>query len=114
MSAPCVDCEKRDECSGLCGEAEEYANQDNVDQKHLLVEQPLEFDNGNNWPSILRPDKALGKMRATYFKCSPMERKVLMLLAVGLNKFEVSKELEITEHFVSQCLSQIAKKAKKL
>jgi len=83
----CQECPQKPFCSELCPEAVLFADQDKSSQKEFLLREP-KYSNRENLP--IRPPEDS--------RVSKTEKKILMLLAMGMDRKEVSKLLDITRN----------------
>ena len=90
----CKTCPKHDLCSCLCPEAEVYADQDEVSQRELTVGLPRY----GKWPEPR--EKPILSKRA---------KEVLLRLAAGKTRNQISQELGITRENVRNIIRRARK-----
>ena len=83
----CQECPQKPFCSALCPEAILFADQDKTSQKEFLLGEP-KYSNPDNLP--IRPPEDS--------RVSKTEKKILMLLAMGMDRKEVGKLLDISRN----------------
>ena len=83
----CQECPQKPFCSELCPEAILFADQDKTSQKEFLLRE-LKYSNPGNFP-ILPPEDS---------RISKTEKKILMLLAMRMDRREISKLLDISRN----------------
>ena len=83
----CQECPKKPFCSALCPEAILFADQDKTSQKEFLLGE-LKYSNPENLPIRPPEDSQISKT----------EKKILTLLAMGMDRKEISKLLDITRN----------------
>ena len=91
----CQDCDKRDRCTELCKEAEEYANQDYVCQKELTI----------GLPKLKEPLELFSNVYLT-----KREKEIVTLLGRGLNRADVCQVLNITRSALRINIYRLRKK----
>ena len=92
----CTECDKRSTCQELCPEAEEYVNQDYVDQKEIRVSNDL-------LDTI--PDLGVIESKDEY---TPNELKVLILQlhSDGMSQVEISYHLPCSREYTGQVIRE--------
>ena len=83
----CQECPKKPFCSALCPEAILFADQDKTSQKEFLLGE-LKYSNPENLP--IRPPEDS--------RVSKTEKKILMLLAMGMDRKEIGRLLDISRN----------------
>jgi DNA-binding CsgD family transcriptional regulator len=83
----CQECPQKPFCSELCPEAILFADQDQSSQKEFLLGE-IKYSNPENYP--IRPPEDS--------RISKTEKKILMLLAMGMDRREISKLLDISRN----------------
>ena len=83
----CQECPKKPFCSALCPEAILFADQDKTSQKEFLLGE-LKYSNPENLP--IRPPEDS--------RISKTEKKILTLLAMRMDRREISKLLDISRN----------------
>jgi len=83
----CQECPKKPFCSELCPEALLFADQDQSSQKEFLLGE-IKYSNFENLPVRPPEDSRISKT----------EKKILMLLAMGMDRREISKLLDISRN----------------
>jgi len=106
----CNECLKKNSCTELCEEAEEYASQDWKYLQELTIGDPTY---GKPWPTILKTDEARERLRRSYSQLSPGEIAVGSLLSTGYSRKEICQLLNITTNALQKRINRIRKKIKK-
>jgi DNA-binding CsgD family transcriptional regulator len=83
----CQECPKKPFCSELCPEAILFSDQDQSSQKEFLLGE-IKYSNPANHPIPPPEDSQISKT----------EKKILMLLAMGMDRREISKLLDISRN----------------
>ena len=83
----CQECPQKPFCSELCPEAILFADQDKTSQKEFLLGEP-KYSNPGNLP--IRPPEDS--------RISKTEKKILTLLAMRMDRREISKLLDISRN----------------
>ena len=83
----CQECPQKPFCSALCPEAILFADQDKSSQKEFLLGE-LKYSNPENLP-IHPPEDS---------RVSKKEKKILTLLAMRMDRREISKLLDISRN----------------
>jgi DNA-directed RNA polymerase specialized sigma24 family protein len=105
----CNECLRRNECTELCEEVKEYADQDEVPQTELNIPNPFY----GKWPTILKTDEARERLRKSYARLSPGEIAVGTLLSVGYSRQEIRQRLKITDNALRKRIYRLRKKIHK-
>ena len=95
MNILCNDCPNKSLCSCLCPEAEMYVNQDNKEQRELLISNPK----SGNWPDFIEKSKY-----------TETERNILHALLDGKTRVEICQTLNITRESLRKHISNIRRK----
>ena len=90
----CTECDKRSTCQELCPEAEEYVNQDYVDQKEIQTSVDM-LD--------MLPNLRMFRSKKEY---TPRELKVLILQlhSDGMSQLEIAYHLPCTHQYASKVI----------
>ena len=103
----CQDCPKRNICTELCEKVEVYVSQDEID----WGETPTIYVDPDNQvlrvfnPKSREPDKAY---------LTDIEKSVLRRLGSGMTRQEISKDLNITRHYIRNICLRLKHKASQL
>lgn len=99
----CQECSKREDCTELCDEAEEYTNQDYVPQR----EEPI----GEGIENMAEDFSDVDVVSFIYL--TPIEKEIVTLLGRGLSKGDVCEVLKMSNNTLRQHVFRMKQKLPK-
>ncbi len=103
----CDKCEKKESCTKLCSEAEQYANQDYVGVKRSVMTTPdIHFAEHGDLSTWMDDNINI--------HMSKREKQVVTLISMRLTRKEICQVLDISNSALKMCISRLRKKGAKM